>query len=160
DEENDDERPQIAVIYGLGPVVLGESEEGGAFGGFTMGSETVAEAFAEAADNPEVRAILFRVDSPGGSYTASDAIWRAVRQAQEAGKPVVVSMGSLAASGGYFVSASADRIIAAPGTITGSIGVVSGKILTAGLWDELGINWSGVQADANAGFWDSTQDFT
>ncbi|SMF60748.1 signal peptide peptidase A. Serine peptidase. MEROPS family S49 [Tistlia consotensis] len=160
DGGSEDGLPRIAVIYGQGPVTLGESGDGSPFGGLSMGADTVSEAFREAAADPTVRAILFRVDSPGGSYAASDTIWRAVRQAKEAGKPVVVSMGALAASGGYFVSAAADRIIAEPGTITGSIGVVSGKILTAGLWHDLGVNWSGVQAGANAGFWDSTRDFT
>ncbi|MEX2629024.1 MAG: signal peptide peptidase SppA [Tistlia sp.] len=152
--------PRIAVIHGQGAVMLGESEGASPLGSVSMGADTLVEAFAEAAADPEVRAILFRVDSPGGSYAASDSIWRAVRRAQEAGKPVVVSMGALAASGGYFVAAPADRIIAEPGTVTGSIGVVSGKILTAGLWRELGVTWSGVQAGENAGFWDSTRDFT
>lgn len=160
EEEPAEGRPRIAVITGRGAVTLGESEPGNLLAGYTMGADTLAKAFDEAAKDSSVRAILFRVDSPGGSYAASDAVWRAVRQAQKAGKPVVVSMGALAASGGYFVAASADRIVAEPGTVTGSIGVVSGKILTAGLWRELGVNWSGVQAGENAGFWDSTQDFT
>ncbi len=155
-----EDAPRIATIYGQGPVVLGESQEGSPLGGLTMGADTVARAFEQAAADPEVRAILFRVDSPGGSYAASDAIWRALRQAREAGKPVVVSMGELAASGGYFVAAPADRIVAEPGSVTGSIGVVSGKFLLSGFWDELGVDWSGVKAGENARFWSSTEDFT
>jgi protease-4 len=87
--------------------------------------------------------VVLRVDSPGGSYVASDAIWREVRRLRESGKPVVASMGDVAASGGYFVAMAADAIVAQPGTITGSIGVFSGKVVTAGLLD-----WLGVGTDA------------
>src|SRR3546814_18648136 len=90
-----------------------------------------------AIDDPEVVAIVLRVDSPGGSYVASDTIWREVSRARTLGKPVVVSMGNLAASGGYFVAAAADRIVAQPGTITVSIGVISGKVSLRELWADL-----------------------
>src|SRR3546814_17937313 len=106
-----------------------------------MGAIDVAEALATAIDDPEVVAIVFRVDSPGGSYVASDTIWREVSRARTLGKPVVVSMGNLAASGGYFVAAAADRIVAQPGTITGSLGVLSGKVSPPQPWAALGVHW-------------------
>src|SRR3546814_9535080 len=93
-----------------------------------MAALDVAEALSAAIDDPAVAAIVFRIDSPGGSYVGSDTIWREVQRASDLGKPVVVSMGNLAASGGYFIAAAADRIVAQPGTLTGSIGVVSGKV--------------------------------
>ena len=151
--------PTIAVIYGLGPVVLGQGDSS-PFAGADMLSGRIVEALTAAAEDPEVEAVVLRVDSPGGSYAASDAIWRAVAQVRDGGKPVVISMASLAASGGYFVAAGADRIVALPGTITGSIGVVSGKFVLADLWEDLEINWDGVQAGDNAAYWSSTRNFT
>jgi len=97
-----------------------------------------------------VRAIVFRVDSPGGSYVASDTIWREVVCAREAGKPVIVSMGAVAGSGGYFVACPADVIVAEPGTITGSIGVFGGKAVTAALTDKLGVTYGAVQQGRQA----------
>jgi protease-4 len=91
-----------------------------------------------------VGAVVLRVDSPGGSYVASDVIWREVKRLRAAGKPVIASMGNVAASGGYFVAMGADAIVAQPGTITGSIGVFSGKVVTAGLLDRLGIGTDAV----------------
>ncbi len=123
----------IAVIYGEGPINLGSSERSGST---FIGGDTVSHAIREAAEDEDVRAIVFRVDSPGGSADASDQIWDAVNYAKETGKPVVVSMGGVAASGGYYVSMSADHIVAQPMTITGSIGVVGGKIV---IRDTLGL---------------------
>ncbi len=154
------EAPQIALIYGLGPVTLGHDEGGGPFAGAAMRSGRLVAALSAAAEDPDVAAVVLRIDSPGGSYVASDAIWRAVGQVRAAGKPVVVSMGALAASGGYFVAAGADRILAQPGTVTGSIGVVSGKFVLSGLWRDLEVNWDGVQAGANADFWSANRNFT
>ncbi len=142
--------PLIALIHGIGPVTLAASEDDPLFGEVSMGSETVAGALRQAIDDPEVVAILFRVDSPGGSYVASDTIWAEVQRARLTGKPVIVSMGNVAGSGGYFVAAAARSIVAQPGTITGSIGVFGGKFVLSGLWDKLGVNWDGVQAGANA----------
>jgi protease-4 len=88
------------------------------------------------------------VDSPGGSYVASDTIWRAVQLARQRGKPVVASMGDMAASGGYFVSMGADRIVAAPGTLTGSIGVYAGKYVSAAMWEKAGVNFELIGADS------------
>jgi len=91
---------------------------------------------------------------------ASDAIWRETIRAREAGKPVIVSMGNLAGSGGYFVAMAANKIVAQPGTITGSIGVLGGKILTTSLWDKLGLSWDEVHTSTNATLWSSTHDYT
>jgi protease IV len=120
----------------------------------------VAGAIRAAAADKDVKAILFRVDSPGGSYVASDTIWREVVQARKAGKPVIVSMGDLAGSGGYFVAMAADKIVAQPGTITASIGVLGGKMLTSGLWDKLGLSWDEVHQGSNATMFTGTHDYT
>jgi protease-4 len=145
-----DDAARIAVVYGLGPVQLATTQQDGLFGPSVMGSSAVATAIRDAVDDTSVRAIVFRVDSPGGSYVASDTIWREVQRARDLGKPVIVSMGEVAASGGYFVSAPATKIVAQPGTITGSIGVAGGKVVFAGLWDMLRLHWDGVKAGANA----------
>lgn len=151
----------VAVIHGTGGVSRGESGYSPLFGSVNMGSDTVSRAFREAIDDDDVEAILFRVDSPGGSYVASDAILHMVREAREAGKPVVVSMGNVAASGGYFVAMDADRIIAQPGTITGSIGVLGGKFLTTDFWQErFGITWDAVTTSDNASMYTGTHDYS
>jgi len=124
-----------------------------------MGSETVARAFRAAVRDSSVKAILFRVDSPGGSFVASDTIRREVVRARERGKPVVVSMGNLAGSGGYYVSMEADRIVAEPSTITASIGVLGGKILTRGFWEKVGITWDEVHGSAHADQWSPRIDY-
>ncbi|WP_200344506.1 signal peptide peptidase SppA [Rhodovibrio sodomensis] len=155
-----EDTPQIAVVTGQGAVTLGSSQGGRLFGDVQMGSDTIAPALLEAARDDKIKAIVLRVDSPGGSYVASDTIWHAVRRAREMGTPVVVSMANIAASGGYFVAAPANRIYALPGTITGSIGVGSGKFVLTGLWDKLEINFDGVQAGRNADFWSPNHDFT
>lgn len=149
----------IALIYGVGEIHLGRSQRS-PFTGSMMGSTTIIRAFREAIDDKSVKAIVFRVNSPGGSYIASDAIWRAVRQAQDAGKPVIVSMSDVAASGGYFVAAPATRILADPGTITGSIGVVSGKLITTDFWNKLGITYDEIHTSKNATMHLPTEDYT
>ena len=150
----------IALVYGLGGVQRGRSGYDPVFGDVTMGSDTVAGALRKAIKEDAVKAIVFRVDSPGGSYVASDAIWRETVRAKQAGKPVIVSMGNVAGSGGYFVAMAADKIVAQPGTITGSIGVLGGKMLTAGLWDKLGVSWDEVHSSANARMWSGTHDYS
>ena len=144
--------PRIAIVYGLGEITLSSGEGNPLLDHTAMAADATAKALAAAIDDPGIKAIVFRVDSPGGSYVASDTIRREVERARIVGKPVVVSMGDLAASGGYFVSAPAQSIVAQPGTITGSIGVFGGKPVLAGLWQKLGIGWDGVQAGANADF--------
>jgi protease-4 len=150
----------VALIYGIGGVHRGKSDFDPFTGDASMGSDTVSAAFRSATLDKDVKAILFRVDSPGGSYVASDAIWRETMRAKKAGKPVIVSMGNVAGSGGYFVAMAADKIVAQPGTITGSIGVVGGKMLTTGFWDKLGLTWDEVHTSANSTMWTGTRDFT
>lgn len=157
-------RPQpdaIALIHGEGQIQLGRSGRGAVPGrGASIGSDTLAAAFRAAVRDPKVKAIVFRVDSPGGSYVASDTIWREVVLARRAGKPVIVSMGNVAASGGYFIAAPADTIVAQPGTLTGSIGVVSGKPVVGGLLDRLGVGVGVAEQGAHASMNTPTRDFT
>jgi protease-4 len=134
--------PAIAIVGGEGAVVTGSSEGSSPFESApAFASDTVARAILDAGKNDKVKAIVFRVDSPGGSPTASDQIWNAIERVQADGKPVVVSMGSLAASGGYYVSAGADYIVANRSTITGSIGIFGGKFALAGGFNKLGITF-------------------
>jgi protease-4 len=151
---------RIALIYGLGGVQRGKSKYDPMQDSQSMGSDTVAGAFRAAIEDKEVKAILFRVDSPGGSYVASDTIWRETVRAKAAGKPVIVSMGNVAGSGGYFVAMAADKIVAEPGTITGSIGVLGGKFLTNGLWEKLGLSWDELHTSKNATMFSGTHDYT
>jgi protease-4 len=141
--------PKIAIVYASGPILSGKSQAS-PFGGATCGSETLVEALRKAADDETVRAIVLRIDSPGGSGTASDAIWRAV-VAAKARKPVVASMSDVAASGGYYIAMGASRILAQPETITGSIGVVSALLNVRGALDRLGIRVETVARGRNAG---------
>lgn len=134
--------PIIAFVGGQGAVVQGGSDDGSNpfSNNLSMGSDTVSEALIKASKNDKVKAIVFRINSPGGSATASDQIWDAVIKAKEAGKPVVISMGQYAASGGYYVAAPADKIVAMPTTITGSIGVLGGKIVLRETLAKVGYN--------------------
>lgn len=151
-------RPTVALIHGHGPIAVGRSRPGAM--GASMGADTVVAGFQQAINDPQVQAIVFRVDSPGGSAVASDAIWRAVARAREAGKPVIVSMGAVAGSGGYWVSMGADRIVASPGTLTGSIGVVYGKLVARGLFERAGITTDEVHRGDNALLLSTFQPFT
>jgi protease-4 len=128
----------VAMIYAHGAIRQGRSGRGGP-GGSGMGSDTVAAALRAAAADENVRAVVLRVNSPGGSAVASDVIWREVVRLRAAGKPVVVTRGDVAASGGYFISAPADVIVAQPGTITGSIGVIMGKPVLQELFERAGV---------------------
>lgn len=135
----------IAFIGGQGAVLPGQSSGGGLFSqGITMGGDTVSNGFDAALKDKKVKAIVFRVSSPGGSPAASDQILAAADRAKEAGKPVVISMGQYAASGGYYVSAHADHIVALPQTITGSIGVFGGKVALEGTFAKVGYNIEGI----------------
>jgi protease-4 len=154
------EGKEIALVFGVGAVTRGKSDYDPVEGSQNMGSDTVAAAIRAAVADKDVKAILFRVDSPGGSYVASDTIWREVVNAHNAGKPVIVSMGDLAGSGGYFVAMAADKIVAQPGTITASIGVLGGKMLTSGLWSKIGLSWDEVHDGANATMFTGTHDYT
>jgi protease-4 len=150
----------IALIHGVGGVTRGKSEYDPLGGSVTMGSDSVAAALRAAIEDKSVKAIIFRVDSPGGSYVASDTIWRETVRARQKGKPVIVTMGNLAGSGGYFVAMAADKIVAQPGTITGSIGVLGLKLLTRGGWNKLGVTWDAVQNGNHAAIYSSLQDYS
>jgi protease-4 len=149
-------KPRIALIYASGIIVTGKS--GMSFlEGTSVGSTTMVEAIRQADKDPTVKAIVLRVDSPGGSALASDLIWQALRQCK---KPVVASMSDVAASGGYYISMAARKIYAEPGTLTGSIGVVGGKIALRGLYDKIGITTDVIRRGANAGIMSSTDVFS
>ena len=154
-------KPTVAVVTLHGPIVSGR---GGPqvlpFGNSSAGGDTIAAALREAAADDAVSAIVLRVDSPGGSVTGSETIWREVNRARDRGKPVVASMGAVAASGGYYVSMSADAIVANPGTITGSIGVVTGKLVARELKDRLGVGSDSVRTNENADAWSIDKPFT
>ncbi len=149
---------RIALIHGAGPIVRG-SGDGALFGTAAMGAARIAKAVEDAAADKKVKAIVLRLDTGGGSYIASDSIRRAVEQARAKGKPVVASMGNTAASGGYYVALAADRIVAQPATLTGSIGVFAGKIYTEQAWRRLGVNWDGVAGAPRADLWTQTRDY-
>ena len=118
----------VALVMGEGGIMTGEGDPQPFSSEVVFASDTISEALLDAAKNDKVKAVVFRVSSPGGSAVASDQIWDAVEKVKQAGKPVVISMGAYAASGGYYVSAGGDKIVAWPSTITGSIGVLGGKI--------------------------------
>ena len=149
-------KPKIAVVYAVGPITEGKSETG-AFGGSAMGSTTIVAALRKAADDAKVSAIVLRIDSPGGSATASDLIWRETVRIK---KPVIASMGDVAGSGGYYIAMGAKKIFAAPGTLTGSIGVIGGKLVTRGLYDKLGMRTEVISRGANSGALSPNQPFT
>jgi protease-4 len=152
-------RPVVALVPATGAITQGHSGRGGTPTGRKLGSDTVTAALRAATRDPHVRAIVFRVDSPGGSYVASDAIWREVCQARADGKTVVVSMGTLAGSGGYFVSMSADVIVALPGTYTGSIGVLHGKLLNRDMFERIGLHLEPVRSGRHALMFSGRTDF-
>lgn len=152
--------PLVALIYADGLMARGKSDDGALFGNGVMGSDSVVHAFRLAMKDKKVRAIIFRIDSPGGSAVAAESIWDAVKQARAAGKKVIVSMGGVAGSGGYYIAADADKIVAEPGTLTGSIGVVAGKILVDGLLNKIGASADAVQTSDNAALFSSVEDFS
>lgn len=149
----------VALVRVSGGIRLGRSGRGPVAAG-ASGSDTIAGAIRAAIKDDKVSAIVLRVNSPGGSYVASDVIWREVVRAGAVGKPVVVSMGDVAASGGYFVAMGADTIVAQPGTLTGSIGVFGGKPVVGDLLARFGVSWDTVREGARAGMFSTTTPFT
>ncbi|MEZ7130759.1 signal peptide peptidase SppA [Nonomuraea sp. AD125B] len=149
----------IALVHGIGMIKSGRSGRSPLGGGGAMGSDTISAALRAARRDEHVKAVVFRVDSPGGSYVASDTVWREVVLTRKV-KPVIVSMGDLAASGGYFVSMAADVIVAQPGTLTGSIGVYGGKPVFADLLQRMGISTEMVAEGANAGMFSPSRAFS
>lgn len=159
----DDSRMKtIAIVYGIGGITTGESSEGGLFSGETMGSATITRALREAREDKSVKAVIFRIDSPGGSGLASELILREVKRYREGDKkkPIIVSMSDVAGSGGYYIACQADTIIAMSGTITGSIGVITGKFAYGGTYRKLGINVVTLKRGKFADMWSSSRSFT
>ncbi|MEO8650405.1 MAG: signal peptide peptidase SppA [Acidobacteriota bacterium] len=149
---------RVAVIYVSGAINIGSSNDG-PFGGQMVGSDTIAKAVNDAAADTSVKAIVLRVDSPGGSALASDLMWHALENAK-AKKPVVVSMSDVAASGGYYIACNANKIVAEPTTITGSIGMFMGKPVLKGFYDWLGVTNQYVTRGKNAGIFKETEHWT
>ena len=147
---------RIAVVHVTGEIREGKSTDDVLMGG-AAGSETVMKAIRDAAKDEQVAAIVLRIDSPGGSALASDLIWR---EAERAKKPVVASLSDIAASGGYYIAAAADRIVAAPGTLTGSIGVVGGKVAVGDALGKVGVHTDVVSKGKNAGWLSMQEPFT
>ncbi|MEJ7765427.1 MAG: signal peptide peptidase SppA, partial [Acidimicrobiales bacterium] len=153
--------PSVAVVPVTGAIAPGRNGvKPGLPPGPGTGSDTATAALRDAVADPKIKAIVLRVDSPGGAVGASEAIWREVHQAREAGTPVVASMGAVAASGGYYVAMGADRIVASAGTITGSIGVFSGKFVTAGLRQRLHLATEVLRVNPNADMYGGHAPFT
>jgi protease-4 len=149
---------RIAVIYGTGSIGSGKSEDS-PFGGQSIGSDTMVKAIDDARKDETIKAIVIRVDSPGGSSYASDVIWRAIELAKLK-KPVVISMGDVAASGGYYIACNANKIVAEPSTYTGSIGIFAGKPVMKEFYNWLGVTNEYVLRGKNAGLFRETEKFT
>ena len=147
---------QIAIVYLTGEIREGKGQDD-LFSGGAAGSDSVIKAIRDAAKDDKVAAIVLRIDSPGGSALASDLIWR---EAERTKKPVVASLSDTAASGGYYVAVAADRIVAAPGTLTGSIGVVGGKIAVGQALEKVGVHTDVVAKGRNAGWLSMQTPFT
>jgi protease IV len=150
----------IALIYGTGLIQRSANSANPLSEANVMAANEITRAFRAAVRDAAVRAIIFRIDSPGGSVVASESIWREVVFARERGKPVIVSMGDVAGSGGYYVAAPADKIVAEPATLTGSIGVLAGKIVVSDLFQKLGMSTDSAQIGANAAMFSSTSEFS
>jgi protease-4 len=149
---------KIAVVYAAGDITSGRSQYG-SNGEETIGSDSLAKTLKEVSEDKDIKAIVLRIDSPGGSGLASDIIWRAV-EAAKSKKPVVVSMGDVAASGGYYIACNANKIVAQPSTITGSIGVVGGKPVVKGFYDWIGVTNEYVLRGKNAGMFRESEKFS
>jgi protease IV len=149
-------KPKIALIYAVGAINTGKSAEG-LFGSGSVGSATMVEAIQEAEKDDTVKAIVLRVDSPGGSALASDLIWHELKRSK---KPVIASMGDIAASGGYYISMGASKVYAEPGTLTGSIGVLGGKLVLGGLFGWGGIKTETLARGKNSGMFSTMTPFS
>lgn len=148
---------KIAIVYAVGPIMTGKSEVDPFGETSSVGSTTLVEALHDAADDDRVKAIVLRVDSPGGSAVASDLIWNAIQTIE---KPVVASMGNVAASGGYYISMGCDHVFAEPTTVTGSIGVVGGKMAVGGLLEKLGVTTDLIARGKNSGLFSLNDKFS
>ena len=153
-------KSKIAVVHVQGMITDGGGRSPMSFDEKSADATAIAQGIRDAASDKNVKTIIVRVNSPGGSPSASESIRRAIVWAKEKkGKPVIVSMGSTAASGGYWLSANADKIYADAATLTGSIGVVGGKFDASGLFEKYGVNWDGVSYGKNSGMWAMNRGF-
>ncbi|MDX2148675.1 MAG: S49 family peptidase [Planctomycetota bacterium] len=150
------QEPSIAVLHIDGSIVDGESSSGGLMGGQSVGSRTIREAIDDILDEDQIKGVVVRIDSPGGSAVASEIIWQGLRMLAET-KPVWASVGSMAASGGYYIASGAERVYVNPSSIVGSIGVVGGKISMGGLYDTLKVNVVGRARGPRAAMFASNQ---
>jgi protease IV len=153
-----DGRPTVAVVQASGAIHLGRSG-GSPLSGRSFGSDTLGAALRAAGRDASVRAVVLRVDSPGGSYVASDALRREVHALRATGTTVVASMGGVAASGGYYIAMPCQRMVAAPGTLTGSIGVLAGKQVLASALDRVGVHRESVVAGRYADMFSTDRPF-
>jgi len=154
-------RSRIAVLYAVGTIASGKSTYD-PLNGSILGSDTMVDQIRDARDDGTIKAIVLRIDSPGGSSVASDVIWRELMVTREAdgSRPLVVSMSDLAASGGYYIALPAQAIVAQPATLTGSIGIYSGKFAIGGTLDKIGVTRETVISGANAGIYSPFSPFT
>ncbi len=153
-------RDSIAIIHARGPISSGDSSFGdGLFSGDSIGSRTMCEALSDAADDNRIKGVVVRIDSPGGSAIASEVIWQSVRQVAQS-KPVYVSIGGMAASGGYYIASAADEIYVAPDSIVGSIGVVGGKLIAGGLYEMIGVGIHRRSRGPHGDLFNSVEPFT
>jgi protease-4 len=150
--------PAVALIYAVGPIINEEPDDL-MFGEPVVSAPMLIKIIRKAAEQKKVRAIVLRVDSPGGSAEASDLIWHELRRADEV-KPVVVSLSDVAGSGGYYIATGGRLIYADAGTITGSIGVMGGKFVLGGLFEKLGLSVDVFERGANAGIFSSVEEFS
>ncbi|MDP2342558.1 MAG: signal peptide peptidase SppA [Deltaproteobacteria bacterium] len=151
----------VAVITAVGQIHRGPSNNDPISGSESVGSDTVCAAIRAAVADDDVKAIVLRIDSPGGSVTASEAIAHEIDRAREKKKPVIATMSNVAGSGGYYIAMNADAIVAQPGTITGSIGVYAGKFVTTKLWEQLGINYETIAVgDKDVSFFSTDQPYS
>ncbi len=157
-DEVDADAKTVAIVHAEGQIISGRSDTS-MFGGSFVGDESFVKMIDEVREDEDVVAVVLRVNSPGGSGLASDNMWHALERLKAAGKPLVVSMGDYAASGGYYIAAPADYIVAQPGTLTGSIGVFGGKMNIAGLYDKVGVTLHTWQRGQLAGLLSATTDF-
>ncbi|MGH1376425.1 MAG: signal peptide peptidase SppA [Alphaproteobacteria bacterium] len=164
--EQEDEQtggvPRVALIYAVGAIMDtdGSSARVGGVDNGIAAADEISAALLEAAEDYTINAVVLRVNSPGGSPIASETILRAVEKVKEQGKSVIVSMGPAAASGGYWISASADQIFVLPSTLTGSIGVLGGKVSAQKLWENIGVQWDGISWGENSGIWSMNTPFS
>ncbi len=153
----DADKPSVAIVYAQGAIVDGTGGAGGLLGGGdSVNTEYIRRAMRLAARDDEVKAVVLRIDSPGGSALASEAMYQAIKRVAE-DKPVIVSIGGIAASGGYYIAVAGDEIYADPAAIIGSIGVVGGKLVLDGLYEKVGLSTTMFKRGENAGLFSQTE---